>query len=129
MLKIYFSSTNPIYFNFFDDLNGHLFSKELRSLKVCLDNEKSMIVEVGDDGLVVGREADASGRVEVFPHRTLESVLVQEVAVGSKQLKRIIASIIYLQGLKTGLLKRTEKTSKQACLFISITKENLNVCI
>ena len=94
MLKIYFSSTNPIYFNFFDDLNGHLFSKELRSLKVCLDNEKSMIVEVGDDGLVVGREADASGRVEVFPHRALESVLVQEVAVGSKQLKRVIASII-----------------------------------
>ena len=89
-----------------------------------------MIVEVGDDGLVVGREADASGRVEVFPHRALESVLVQEFAVGSKQLKRIIACIIYLlQGLKTGLLKRTEKTSKQECLFISITKENLNVCI
>ncbi len=40
-----------------------------------------MVVEVGDDGLVVGREADAPRRVEVLPHRALEAVLVQVVPV------------------------------------------------
>jgi len=31
---------------------GHLFSKELGTLKIGLDDKKSMVVEVGDNGLM-----------------------------------------------------------------------------
>ena len=71
----------------------HLLSKKLRTLEVRLDDEQSVVVEVGDDGLVVGGEANAARRVEVLPHGALEAVLVQEVAVRTKELDAVVPGV------------------------------------
>lgn len=52
-----------------------------------------MVVEVGDNGLVVGGEADAARRVEVLPHGAFEAVLVQEVAVGTEELNAVVPGV------------------------------------
>jgi len=72
---------------------SYLLSEELCALKICLDDEQPVVVEVGDDGLVVGCEANAAGRVEVLPHGALEAVLVQEVAVGAEELDSVVPGV------------------------------------
>ena len=71
----------------------YLFSKKLSAVQVGLDEEQSMVVEVRDDGLVVGREADAARRVEILPHRAFEAVLAQELPVGREKLDPVIPGV------------------------------------
>ena len=52
-----------------------------------------MVVEVGDDGLVVGREANAARGVKVLPHGALKTVLVQEVPVGTEELDPVVPGV------------------------------------
>ena len=71
----------------------YLFSKKLSAVQVGLDEEQSMVVEVRDNGLVVGREADAARRVEILPHRAFEAVLAQELPVGREKLDPVIPGV------------------------------------
>ena len=52
-----------------------------------------MVVEVGDDDVVAGREADAPGRIKVLPHVSLEAVLGDEVPVRLEQLDAVIPGV------------------------------------
>ena len=52
-----------------------------------------MVVEVCDDDVVAGREADSPGRVKVLPHVALEAVLGDKVAVGLEQLDAVVPGV------------------------------------
>ena len=73
--------------------NSHLFPEILGGLEVALDDEKPVVVEVGDDDVVAGREADAPGRIKVLPHVSLEAVLGDEVPVRLEQLDAVIPGV------------------------------------
>ena len=74
----------------YDFKKTHLFAEILGGLEVALDDEEPVVVEVGDDDVVAGREADSPGRVEVLPHVALEAVLGDEVAVRLEQLDAVV---------------------------------------
>ena len=65
----------------------------LGSLKVGVDDEQTVIVEVGHDDLIVLIEGDAARRVELLPERSVEAVLVDELAARVKQLYAMIARV------------------------------------
>ena len=52
-----------------------------------------MVVEVRDDDVVAGREADAPGRVEVLPHVALEAVLGDKVPVRLEELDAVVPGV------------------------------------
>ena len=59
--------------------SAHLTAEELCELKVCSDDEEPVVVEVGDDGPVVGGETDASRGVKVTPQGPVVPVLDDKV--------------------------------------------------
>jgi hypothetical protein len=62
-------------------------TERLSRLLLQIDNEKSVVVEVGHDGGAVRLEADAARGVEVLPQVAFEAVLQQELAGRGKKLE------------------------------------------
>jgi hypothetical protein len=52
-----------------------------------------MIVEICDDDMALVIETHTARRVEVFPECSLEAVLVDERAVGCKELDAVVSSV------------------------------------
>ena len=78
-------------------MRTHLFSEILGGLEVALDDEEPVVVEVGDDDVVAGREADAPRRVEVLPHVALEAILGDEVPVRLEQLDAVVPGVQFIR--------------------------------
>lgn len=62
-------------------------------MEVGLNDEQTVVVEVGDNDLPVTREADTTGRGEVLGEGALEAIFVEEGAVRRKQLHAPVASV------------------------------------
>ncbi len=65
----------------------YLLTERLSRLLLQIDNEKSVVVEVGHDGGAVRLEADAARGVEVLPQVAFEAVLQQELAGRGEKLE------------------------------------------
>ena len=72
-----------------------LAAEKLGRLKVRIDDQETVIVEISDYDLVLLVECNASRRVELFPQRPIKAILVQEDAIGVEQLDTMISRIGY----------------------------------
>lgn len=72
---------------------GALRAQEAGRLAVGPDDQKPVVVEVGDHQVVFVIEGHSSGGVKVFPQGPLEAILVQKGAVGAEELNAVVPGV------------------------------------